>query len=270
MKLSLHPCLLAVLSIATFITGLQAQNDVITYQGRVRSGGVDFTGVGRFKFALVTSVNQSQTARATATVSGGFVTIITPVLSGSGYVTAPGVSIIGGGGTGAAATAIIGDGKVTGYVMDDPGSGYTSAPTVVVDPPPEDILFTSYWSNDGTSVDGSEPLEAVSVVVTDGLFTARLGDVSQPNMETLDPGLFRQADLELRTWFDDGVNGFAVLDRTQPLTAVPYAMAVNMGAITDPTFIGSTDGSPLDFHVGGERGMRLQYSESGSFRSVNI
>ena len=51
---------------------------------------------------------------------------------GSGYTTAPTVSFTGGGGTGATANATVAGGKVTGFTITNPGSGYTSAPAVVL------------------------------------------------------------------------------------------------------------------------------------------
>ena len=51
----------------------------------------------------------------------------------------PAVSITGGGGTGATATAVLGTGATAGQVINynitNPGSGYTSVPTVTVAPP---------------------------------------------------------------------------------------------------------------------------------------
>ncbi len=49
---------------------------------------------------------------------------------GSGYTSAPTVTISGGGGTGATAKATISGGVVTGIIITNPGSGFTSAPTV--------------------------------------------------------------------------------------------------------------------------------------------
>jgi hypothetical protein len=49
---------------------------------------------------------------------------------GSGYTTAPTVSLSGGGGSGAVATAIVGGGAVTAVKLTSMGTGYTSAPTV--------------------------------------------------------------------------------------------------------------------------------------------
>jgi subtilase family serine protease len=55
---------------------------------------------------------------------------------GSGYTT-PAVIIAGGGGTGAKATARVSNGVVFSVVLTNPGSGYTSAPTVTLrDPSP--------------------------------------------------------------------------------------------------------------------------------------
>ncbi len=51
---------------------------------------------------------------------------------GSGYTTAPTVSFVGGGGSGAAATATVADGKVTGFEITNKGSGYTSSPTIIL------------------------------------------------------------------------------------------------------------------------------------------
>jgi len=129
-----------------------AQSTVVTYQGRVQSGGEDFTGTGQFKFALVTGVSPN---------------------------------------------------------------------------------FTTHWSNDGTSADGSEPVAAVSVTVEEGLFSVRLGDTALANMMALSADLFEQPDLHLRIWFDDGVHGFSALSPTQPLTAVPYAMMAEKATMAE-------------------------------------
>ena len=205
-----------------------AQSTVFTYQGRVLDNGTNFNGPGQFKFSLVTSTNFNHQATATATISGGFVTIYTVTFGGDGYTTAPTVTVSGGGGTGAAATAHLTGGVVTSITVSHPGNGdYTSVPTVTIEPPPANIAYTTYWSNDGTSTAGSEPSAAVGVTVASGLFTVVLGDNTLPNMEAISASLFRQPDLQLRIWFSDGVNGFAMLSPLQSLTATPYAAFAN-------------------------------------------
>jgi hypothetical protein len=88
----------------------------------------------------VTSVPDAYTytfaagAAATSTgqiSTGGQVRQIQVDTQGSGYTTAPSVTISGGGGTGATATAVISDGKVVAVNMVTKGSGYTTAPTVL-------------------------------------------------------------------------------------------------------------------------------------------
>ena len=201
-----------------------AQGTTFTYQGRVLDHGTNFNGAGQFKFALVTSTNTSSQATATANLTGQFVTSITLVNGGNGYVTAPAVTISGGGGSGATATAMISGGVVTNIAINNAGSGYTSTPTVTVAPPPPNITYTTYWSNDGTSVNGSEPAAAVGVDVVNGLFTVVLGDATVANMTSIDASLFAQPKLQLRIWFNDGVNGSVALNPVQNLTPAPYAV----------------------------------------------
>ncbi len=101
---------------------------------------------------------------------------ITVNLGRSVYTTAPVVTISGGGGSGATAQANLSGGAITSTTMLTPGSGYSGIPTVTIAPPP--TAYTTFWSNDGTSVNGSEPSGAVSVSVSQGLFTVILGDTN--------------------------------------------------------------------------------------------
>jgi hypothetical protein len=201
-----------------------AQNTVFTYQGRVTDSGTNFTGAGLFKFALLTSTNNSHTATATANISAPFVTGYNVTYGGSGYSSPPNVTVSGGGGSGATATASLTGGVVTSITPGSAGTGYTSTPTVSIDPPPPAITYTTYWSNDGTGVAGSEPASAVGVAVNDGLFTVALGDATLANMAAISASLFNQPDLQLRIWFNDGVNGSSVLSPVQNLSPAPNAI----------------------------------------------
>lgn len=206
-----------------------SQPTTITYQGHLTSNGTNVTGAGQFKFALVTSTNANHTATATANApSGGYITGYTVTFGGNGYVTAPAVTVFGGGGTGAAAHANLSGDSVVSLTVDNPGNGnYATAPAVLIAPPPANLSYTTYWSNDGTSANGSEPFSAVTINVSNGLFTANLGDTSQPNMSTIPASLFTQSNLQLRVWFNDGTHGFAALDPAQNLTPTPYANFAN-------------------------------------------
>jgi trimeric autotransporter adhesin len=224
------PCQLITLVILLGINHVAAQGTAFTYQGRVTDSGTNFNGSGQFEFALVTSTNANHTATATANApSGGYITGYNLISVGNGYSGSTAtVTISGGGGSGAAAHANIGGGMVMSITVDNPGNGlYTSAPTVTIAAPPADITYTTYWSNDGTSVNGSEPTAAVNVTLNSGLFTVVLGDTTLPNMAAIDASLFNQPDLQLRIWFNDGVNGYAALDPAQNLTPTPYAVFAN-------------------------------------------
>ena len=71
-------------------------------------------------------------ATATATLSGTGVGSIAVGAGGSGYTTAPGVTITSSSGTGATAVATVSGGAVTAITVTNAGTGYTSAPTVTI------------------------------------------------------------------------------------------------------------------------------------------
>ena len=82
----------------------------------------------------------------------------------------------------------------------------------------------SYWSNDGTSVNGSEPTAHVSIPVNGGLYSLLLGNTAMSGMDAIDPqGFAQHGDAKLRVWFSDGVNGFQQLSPDRPFASVPYA-----------------------------------------------
>ena len=49
---------------------------------------------------------------------------------------------------------------------------------------------TTYWSNDGTSVAGSQPDSNISVQVSGGLYAILLGNTAQQGMGAIDPAVF--------------------------------------------------------------------------------
>lgn len=64
--------------------------------------------------------------------ASGTVTSINIINGGTGYTTAPPVTITGGGGTGATATATITSGSVTQITITNAGTGYTYTPDVAI------------------------------------------------------------------------------------------------------------------------------------------
>jgi hypothetical protein len=86
----------------------------------------------------------------------------------------------------------------------------------------------SLWSNDGTSMAGSQPAAQVTLTVTKGLYSVLLGDTSIAGMTVAIPAtVFTNSDVRLRVWFNDNVAGFQQLTPDQRIAAVGYAM---MGA----------------------------------------
>ena len=93
------------------------------------------------EFTVSQGINyQPPQAAVAATVSGGAISGLTIIGSGSGsgYIIPPRVSIADtlGVGVGAVVTATISNGSITGFTVVQGGSGYTAASTVVtIDPP---------------------------------------------------------------------------------------------------------------------------------------
>jgi hypothetical protein len=94
---------------------------------------------------------------------------------------------------------------------------------------------TTFWSNDGSGMNGREPAAAVPILVDHGTYAVALGDSSLSNMTPIPATVFVNSDVRLRIWFNDGRNGFERLSPDQRITAVGYAMVagnVPDGAIT--------------------------------------
>ncbi len=83
---------------------------------------------------------------------------------------------------------------------------------------------TTLWSNDGTSVDGSEPTGSVPVDVDDSLFSVRLG--ASPEMVPLTASQLEGAtNPGLRVWIEDAAGtSFEQLNEDQPISSVPFAL----------------------------------------------
>jgi hypothetical protein len=105
---------------------------------------------------------------------------------------------------------------------------------------------TTYWSNDGTSSAGSQPTNAVSLIVANGLYSVVLGDIGYSNMTVIPASVFSNNDVRLRVWFNDGTHGSQLLSPDQRIAATGYAMmaaGVSDGAITSAKIASGAVGS---------------------------
>lgn len=91
--------------------------------------GINIQGTGANPYGF-SSTGRGTVLTSPSVSTTSVVSHFTVSAGGSGYTSAPTVTISGGGGTGATATAYINAGAVTHIRMVDPGSGYTSVPTV--------------------------------------------------------------------------------------------------------------------------------------------
>ena len=99
----------------------------------------------------------------------------------------------------------------------------------------------SFWSNNDTSANGSEPNAAVSIPVTNGVFAVKLGDTSLTNMSAIPPAVFDNATTFLRVWFSDNGTTFEQLSPDRQLVSVPYAFRADVAnSVTGAGSIGST------------------------------
>lgn len=76
------------------------------------------------------AVGWSDGTAAPTLAAAGALDAIAVTSGGSGYTSAPTVTLTGGGGSGATAVALLDDDGVVAINITNPGSGYTSAPTV--------------------------------------------------------------------------------------------------------------------------------------------
>jgi len=138
---------LAAINVATGGSGYSLP-PAVTIGAPNQPGGVQATATANISGGVVTGYTitnpgSGYTSNPLVTIaSPGALSILTPggLPSGSGYSTAPTVTLVGGTFTTAAtATAVLGTGadagKVIGFIVNG-GSGYTVAPSVVIDPPP--------------------------------------------------------------------------------------------------------------------------------------
>ncbi len=116
---------------------------------------------GLYNYDSVPEPQKVHTALATAQVVNGFIVGYQITDAGYGYTNPPAVTFVGGGGHGAAASTVISNSVVVAINADEPGRGYSSSVTIVLDPPPfppTQAIATSSLTNDAV----------LAISVTDG------------------------------------------------------------------------------------------------------
>jgi len=101
-----------------------------------------------------------------------------------------------------------------------PFSGSGEFRFALVDPATGNNLWTNDGSNLGTT---TRPDSAVTLTVTDGVYSVGLGDVSVGGMTAIPATVFDSATVALRIWFSDGVHGVQRLAPDQAVTSAAYA-----------------------------------------------
>ena len=97
------------------------------------------------------SLNDAAVATGTVVKNGSNqIASITINDQGEGYLVAPSVTIVDGGGTSATASATITDGKVTSVTITNAGSGYSGTPTCTFSAPSTLVNITAVSSPAGT------------------------------------------------------------------------------------------------------------------------
>ena len=174
------------------------------------AGAQDVLGLNAAGVALLTA---SPTATATAVLSGTTVGSIVVGYSGAEYAVAPTVTFMGGGGgSGATAQAFLGTtpatlGTVIAINVLTPGSGYTSAPTVVITPPTVQATLGT------VTLDG---LGSITIPVTNG----GAGYVSAPVVK-VQGGVFNTPATATATINSSGVVTSITVNGGTGYTSVP-------------------------------------------------
>lgn len=107
-------------------------------RGLFGADGMGGTAASRLTYNSLGGANTATANASVGIASGattGSVTGFNITFGGSGYTSAPAITISGGGGSGATATATITNGVVTAIAVTAGGAGYVSAPTVTIASP---------------------------------------------------------------------------------------------------------------------------------------
>ncbi len=214
--------------------------NTVPHQGRIAVDGVNFDGLGRFKFEIYAATQVAGEPAVGQAIIGelGGVEAVEVVEGGSGYLEAPAAKLPNGNEEGhglAQFDCVVAGGSVVAVQVLDPGALYPlgEGPLELVIDPPGGLVAGErrLWAHDGTPAGG--PVSYMEVPVERGLYSVQLGGAGmEPLPEDLAPAEEGE-QLFLRIWFDDGVNGFAALAPDTPLSSLPFALSARRAAQAD-------------------------------------
>ena len=170
--------------------------------------------------------NPGSRATATAIVMYGFVVDRTLTSGGSGYTSAPAVTITGNG-SGATATATVSGGAVTAITITSAGSGYTTGATITIAAPPAPFVI-NYTGGTITATYATAPAAGQSITATYRYSATGISGALSASSEQ---------------WLELTVDGVAQSPR-QKVLAVPFAMraAVADTVLDSPKNLGDYTG----------------------------
>jgi hypothetical protein len=113
-------------------------------------------------------------ARAVAFLTGDRLARISVEQGGSGYLSPPTVSIVGGGGWGAQASAVVSNGIVRQILISEAGTTYRQAPTVIISPPFDySSGLLAWWRGESNTLD--------ELGISNGVWVPRSNNRSYPS-----------------------------------------------------------------------------------------
>lgn len=223
---------------------------------RIPMGATDETASGEYTY------DDLITATGTAVLTSGAVSSITIGSGGGGYLTAPTITISGGGGTGATATATITGGVVTAITIGAGGSGYTSAPTVTFSaPPPTDNPLstfsiahdTKYIIPEVQSIIAANPdVKLLAVPWSPPAWWKVGGSINggTPNTSYYGQQVYANYFVKfLQAYQSNGLSFYAVTPQNEPLNNSTIMPSMYLTSTNESAFIGQALGPALQ-HAG--------------------
>jgi hypothetical protein len=168
--------------------------------------------------ARLNLLNTTVPATGHPIITGGFITGAVVDKGGSGYLTAPSIVVNDSAGSGALITAAVSNGAVVSLTVTSAGANYSSGATLTIGPPPNN----AYQIFTGTNYFGGVNLLTNGNNVFDGVFA---GD-------------------------GEGLSGL-------------WRLNGNAGT-ANRNFLGTTDNTPLEVRVDSRRALRLEPNTNGA------